>query len=362
MTAVTDCSVPRTPDDLDADWLTCALSEHHPGIEATAIEILDVHEVTNTHVRVRATFTGPSSVRTDLFVKMPPLDPARRDAIAQTDMGRRESRFYADLAPTVQLRVPACYATVFDADTNDFVIVLEDIVAGGCTISDGTVGVTPDSAAVALEELAHLHARFDDPAIRDAEVPWVPRARHTSKYGERLLELALHEHRDRLHDDFADLARLYIDRGDELQALWHSGPNTVIHGDPHLGNLFDDRGRTGFLDWGIINVSSPMRDVSYFLTMAMGIEDRRSHEQRLLRHYLEVRNSIAASPISFDDAWRMHREQAAYCVPACCQIVVFPDDITEKRRVFSQAFLARAEAAIADLDALAAVRAAGISP
>ena len=155
--------------------------------------------------------------------------------------------------------------------------------------------------------------------------------------------------------------QLYIDRGDELQALWHSGPNTVIHGDPHLGNLFDDHGRTGFLDWGIINVSSPMRDAGYFITMAMDIDDRRAHEERLLRHYLEVHNAIAATPIEFADAWRMHREQAAYTVPACCQIVVFPENITEKRRVFSSAFLARAEAAIADLDALGAVRAAGIT-
>ena len=330
------------------------------GVEVTAVDVRDVHEVTNTHVRVHADYDGRSSVPSDLFVKMPPLEPARREAIAQTDMGRREERFYATLAPSVRLRVPACYATAFDPSTGDFVIVLEDIVAGGCTISDGTVGVAPDSAAVALEELAHLHARFDDPGVRDAEVPWVPRARHASKYGERLLAIALADHRDRLHDDFAELAQLYIERGDELQALWHSGPSTVIHGDPHLGNLFDDHGRTGFLDWGIVNVSSPMRDASYFLTMAMGIDDRRAHEETLLRHYLEVHNAIAATPISFDDAWRMHREQAAYCVPACCQIVVFPVNITEKRRVFSQAFLARAEAAIADLDALAAVRAAGI--
>jgi aminoglycoside phosphotransferase (APT) family kinase protein len=310
---------------------------------------------------VRATYASSSPVPTDLFVKMPPLDPARREAIAQTDMGRREERFYATLAPSVRLRVPACYASAFDPETCDFVIVLEDIVAGGCTISDGTVGVAPESAAVALEELAHLHARFDDPAVRDAEVAWVPRARHASKYGERLLQIALDEHRDRLPDDFAELAQLYIDHGDELQALWHSGPNTVIHGDPHLGNLFDDHGRTGFLDWGIVNVSSPMRDASYFINMAMGIEDRRAHEEELLRHYLEVHNAIAATPISFDDAWRMHREQAAYCVPACCQIVVFPENITEKRRVFSQAFLARAEAAISDLDALGAVGGAGIS-
>src|SRR5262245_39387533 len=260
-------AVPMSPEDLTVAWLRDALLHH--GAEVVAVEVKEVHEVTNTHVRVHAKYEGASPVPADLFVKMPPLDPARREAIAQTDMGRRESSFYAHLAPSVRLRVPACYATSFDAATRDFVIVLEDIVAGGCTISDGTVGVAPDSAAVALEELAHLHARFDDVVVRDAQVPWIPRATHASKYGERLLAIALAEHRDRLQNDFAELAHLYIDRGDELQALWHSGPNTVIHGDPHLGNLFDDHGRTGFLDWGIINVSSPMRDASYFITMAM---------------------------------------------------------------------------------------------
>jgi hypothetical protein len=351
-------SIPSSPQDITAAWLGDALHAHD--VDVVGVEVTEVHEVTNTHVKVRATYASSAPVPTDLFVKMPPLDPARREAIAQTDMGRREERFYASLASSLRMRVPTCFASAFDPATCDFVIVLEDIVAGGCTISDGTVGVAPSSAAVALEELAHLHARFDDPAVREAEVPWVPRAKHASKYGERLLQIALDEHRDRLRDDFADLAELYIDRGDELQALWHSGPNTVIHGDPHLGNLFDDHGRTGFLDWGIVNVSSPMRDASYFINMAMGIEDRRAHEEELLRHYLDVHNSIAATPISFDDAWRMHREQAAYCVPACCQIVVFPENITEKRRVFSQAFLARAEAAISDLDALGAIRAAGI--
>ena len=72
----------------------------------------------------------------------------------------------------------------------------------------------------------------------------------------------------------------------------------MIHGDPHIGNLFDDDGRTGFLDWGIINVGAPMRDVSYFLTMAMSIDDRRVHERDLLRHYLDVRRRGGRPPSS----------------------------------------------------------------
>ncbi len=44
-----------------------------------------------------------------------------------------------------------------------------------------------------------------------------------------------------------------------------------------------------------------------------------------------------------------------YTVPACCQIVTFPVDAIESRRVFAAAFLSRAEAALADLEARKAV-------
>ncbi len=43
---------------------------------------------------------------TTLFVKLLPLDPARRDAVAATGMGPREARFYRELAPTLAMRVP----------------------------------------------------------------------------------------------------------------------------------------------------------------------------------------------------------------------------------------------------------------
>ena len=54
-----------------------------------------------------------------------------------------------------------------------------------------------------------------------------------------------------------------------------------------------------------------------------------------------------------------HRVHAAYCVPASCQVVTFPANMSERRRIFSDAFLARAEAAISDLDARGALREVG---
>ncbi len=51
-------------------------------------------------------------------------------------------------------------------------------------------------------------------------------------------------------------------------------------------------------------------------------------------------------------------ESAKLCgvEPRGYQMVMFPDDATQRRRIFADAFLARAEAAVEDLEARAALR------
>jgi hypothetical protein len=352
--------VPATPDAIDAAWLGEALSPRHPGVRVAAVSVVERSEATNHHARLRIRYDEAAGAPERMFCKLLPLDPARREAIARTGMGRREALFYERLAPTVALRVPAVYVARHDDRDGRFVLLIEDLAATGCTVSDGPTGVTPDSAAGALGDLAGLHLRFEDPARREAEAGWVPEPLHDPSYAATMLRHGLDRHRDRLGSEFAEIAELYIGRADALHALWQEGARTVIHGDPHIGNLFDDHGRTGFLDWGIVSTGTPLRDVSYFLCMALTIDDRRRHERDLIRHYLDARAARGGPAIAFDEAWRAHRIHAAYTVVASCQIVTFPERQSERRRVFADAFLARAEAAVADLEATAALREAGI--
>ena len=351
---------PTRPEELDAASLTAALSARHPGVRVSDVELLELDELTNTHARLRLTYDEAAGAPDTMFCKLPPLETARRATIAATGMGPREAQFYATLASQVTLRTPIVHAAFTDEADGDFLLLLEDLGTTGCLVSDGTVGVTPDAAAVALEELADLHVRYEDPARRAAEAGWVTPATSGSDYGAVMLRYGLDNHRDRLNDAFAEVAELYIKQRVALHDVWTEGPQTVIHGDPHLGNVFDDHGRTGFLDWGIIRVSTPMRDVCYFIQMAMDVDDRRVHERDLLRHYLGARRAAGGSEISEDAAWLRHRLHAAYTVPASCLVVLFPADMTERRRVFSNAFLARALAAVEDLDARGALRLVGI--
>ncbi len=362
-------SVPARADLISPRWLTGALQGRHPGIQVETVEVVGRREVTNAHARLAVTYAGMTGAAAvtpaprgspapqppaTMFCKMAPTDPGRREAIIGTGMGRREALFYRSLATSVTLRVPEVHLARVGED-GQFVLLLEDIDASGCLVSDGTWSIDVDAAATALADLAGMHRHFADPAVRARQAPWVEPSRPSTTYASTTLCYGLDHHRDRLSAPFAALAELYVERKQWMHDLWQAGPRTIIHGDTHIGNLFVDGGRVGFLDWGMISVTTPLRDASYFINMALSVEDRRAHERDLLRHYLEAWN-CGGDPIDFDQAWQAHRLHTAYCVPACCQIVTFPPDATPARQVFAAAFLARAEAAIQDLDPLGAIR------
>jgi aminoglycoside/choline kinase family phosphotransferase len=354
-------AIPPSAEAIDAAWLEAALRERHPDVRVASVELTARAEVTNGHAWLRVVHAAPAGVPDSLFCKLLPADPARRAAIAATGMGLREARFYAELAPRLALRMPRAFVARHDERDGAFVLVLEDLSAAGCTVSTGPESVEPDAAARALEDLAALHVRFEDPARRRSEAAFVKPPDPPSDYGSTRLAWALAHRRDTFGDAFAEAARLYVDHQATLHALWAAGPPTVIHGDAHIGNLFFDRGRVGFLDWGMLVESTPLRDVAYFLQMSLSVADRRAHERRLLAHYLEARRALGGTPFDPEDAFRTYRIQAAYLAPAACQVVTLPEDVTPERRRFAAAFQARAEAAIEELEACRAVReAAGL--
>ena len=324
-------------------WLNDALAERHPGVRVAGVEIVRVDELTNTHVRLRVSYDEPAGAPERMFAKLPPLDPARRESLAASNMGPEESRFYAELAPVVTMRVPAMYAARYDDRDRSFVQLLEDLDATGCTVPDGRHGVTPDAAAGALEDLADLHLQFEDPAERsNGAAAWVPDAARGSRYGATLLQYGLDHHRDRLSADFAAISELYIDHEDVLavalarrtrdrdprrsasrEPLRRPRPHRLPRLGTHQGEHADARRE-----------------------LLPDLRARHRRPPRARTRPASATTSRFATPVvptrsRIDEAWRSHRLLAAYLVPACCQVVTFPADMSEQRRVFSEAFFSR---------------------
>jgi aminoglycoside phosphotransferase (APT) family kinase protein len=344
-------TLPVHVSDLTPAWLSEVLD-----LDVVDVTVLDHASATNQRLRLGLSYAPAVEGPASLFVKLASEDAAHREMIGASSMGEREARFYVDVAPAVDLRVPGAYYAS-SADDGSFALLLEDLAAGGCAFSDGSWGVTADAAATALEELARFHASFEDPAVRAAVAPWLatPQPQH-GDFVAQLMRTVLDENADVVTPAYIAAGELYIEHHARLTELWDTGPQTYIHGDTHIGNVFLDRGRVGFLDWGLSRVSTHLRDVSYFLTMTVDPEERRRSERDLLRLYLDALRTAGGADIAFDEAWAAHRVQAGYTVVAT--FLAFMPSYAGDGQALGIALRRHSELALDDLEAVDAIRAA----
>jgi aminoglycoside phosphotransferase (APT) family kinase protein len=130
--------------------------------------------------------------------------------------------------------------------------------------------------------------------------------------GGGFIALALEQFGDEMGPTFRRMCQLFIDHTPEIMGqVLDEGTHTLIHGDPHLGNLFIDGGRVGFLDWAMVDRRTGMRDVGYVLGNSIPTEVRRAHEVDWIAHYL---TTLAAFGVKLDEdtAWEQYRLFAAW--------------------------------------------------
>jgi hypothetical protein len=345
------------PLPVDADGLTRGFLSDALGTEVIEVELLDHAFATNQRARIGLRYATPAAGPSSLFVKLAPIDPAHREMIGATGMGEREAQFYAEVAPTANVLVPACSFAASEDDR--FVLLLEDLSVRGCRFaSNGEWGITADSAAGALEDLARFHARFEDRSERARVAPWLATERPRSSGATAgLMRRVLDENAGKLSEHYSTIGELYAEHHAWFDEIWHAGPQTYIHGDTHIGNVFLDGTRVGFLDWGLSRVSTHLRDVSYFLTMSVDVEERRAHGRELLQGYLDALRAQGGVDITFDDAWTAHRLHASYTVVATF-LAYMPSYAASDGVALGDALLARSDAALDDLEVVDAVQSA----
>ena len=347
-------TLPGDPSELTPAWLSEAL-----GTEVTGVELLDHAFATNQRARIGLTYATPGAGPASLFAKLAPLDPGHREMIGAMGMAEREAQFYVDVAPaaSAEVRVPRSYYAA-TAEDDTFVILLEDLSVRGCRFSNGEWGVSADAAAGALEDLARFHGRFTDPAERARVAPWLEAPRpQMSEATAQLMRYVLDEHRDELSPAYTAVGELYVEHHAAMDTLWNAGHPTYVHGDPHIGNVYLDADQVGFLDWGLSRVATPLRDVSYFLTMSVDPDDRRRTERDLWPLYLDALRAAGGPDIGFDEAWAAHRVQASYTVVATF-LAFMPSYQTADGRTLGKALRSRAEQALDDLDVVDALQTA----
>jgi aminoglycoside phosphotransferase (APT) family kinase protein len=307
-------TIPLEVDDATPVWLSDAL-----GRDVVDVEILDAHSGTTGRARLGLRYGDGNEGPPSVFLKLAPFDERQRSFVDMVGLGTAEARFYRDVATDVPVRVPTVHCARLD-DGGRYVMLLEDLEATGCRFPSPSDDDLVDTMTAIVDGLARLHVQYwGDARLEDGgDLAWVRDGyRVAFGSGAQFVEKALGAFGDQMSQDFRRLAEITIERPAEVAGLLASGPPTLIHGDPHLGNLFVDPGRSGrdrvagFFDWGMVWRATGMRDVAYVLGNSVPTEVRREHERDWVQQYVDL---LAAHEIalSFDDAWRQYRLLVIY--------------------------------------------------
>jgi aminoglycoside phosphotransferase (APT) family kinase protein len=318
--------LPRSLDDLDARFVAEAL-----GAPVARIERLDRQHGTTSRARIalHPSRDAPSPPRipprrsedlripATVFAKL----PARRFVEAwfgsMLALGGNEVRFYREVAPEVPVPVPHAHFAASSSDGARFVLLLEDLV--GCRFRTIADGCDLREARAVLSELARLHARFWESEQLDGRLAWLPRrgAEPSEPVARWICRLAfaraLRRHGEAVSERIARAAPRILALRDVLERAWAAPPRTLIHGDPHLGNLYFRRdGRVGFVDWQVGRCGQGMRDVTHFLVSSLPVVLRRAHQDELLAHYVACLADAGIGGFGIREARQQFRLHACY--------------------------------------------------
>ncbi len=226
-----------------------------------------------------------------------------------------EVRFYQELAHDLPICTPSMLHADVDPTTGDFVLILSDLAPA--EQGDQLAGCTPDEAALALEQLAELHAPlWGNPRLESYD--WLHRSGEEAyQTGENLLPVLFggfgDRYASRVDDDHLAMGeRLVPLIGRYLRE--QARPWTVQHGDYRVDNMLFASPQGGapltVVDWQTVTHGPGLVDASYLLGSSLTVDDRRACETDLLRDYRSALGARGVQGLSWDECWEQYRRYA----------------------------------------------------
>jgi hypothetical protein len=272
----------RRPEELTGAWLGSVLGAPVRDFALTRIGTGQMSE----SYRVALDWDGePATV----VLKVAASDPTSRATGVGLGAYEREIRFYREIAPRLAgAALARCHAAVFDAAEGWFTLLLED--AGPAVQGDQIRGCTVDEARLAIAELARLHA----PLLGDAELGARPWLNQESPLNQALLAQLwpgfLERYAERLTPEHRAVCERFLQSVDSWTAE-RRAPLGLVHGDYRLDNLLFGVAGSPLpfcvVDWQTVGWGPAMSDAAYMLGSGLTVEDRRAHEDELLRVYFD---------------------------------------------------------------------------
>ena len=291
--------IPSSIDSVTPEWLTGVLRDAGSLPRESRVQGRRVTQIGQGAGLMGEIFRVELDVEGDrgampptVVVKLPATHEGSRAQGVALGMYEAEVRFYAELAPRTPSGLPVIYHSDIVPGTADFVIVMEDL----CHLAmvDQVAGMTVGQAGAAVRVLADLHAAWWD-KVKTPDLEWIPsmvadRIRMVDGLLAQVWPGVAAEFGDVLPPGGLELGEAFSHSYFALQQRFVTRPWTLAHQDYRVENLlFGDPAadEVVVIDWQGIGRGPGAYDVAYLLGGSLSVEDRRAHEDRLVRQYHE---------------------------------------------------------------------------
>jgi len=360
-------AIPQTPEEIDARWLTETLRAGGHVAPDTAVAAVDAERIAEgagfvgllARLRLEYARDDPGAPKT-LIAKLPSAEPGSRALATMFGLYEREVRFYAELAPHIELRTAACYHSAMDVAAGEYLLLLEDLDATGLA-GDQLRGCVLSEARLAVSELARFHAAWWESPRLDA-IDWLQRGSDVFREPLRLMYPALLPRFMELYGERLPAPIAAAMPGLDSYALavidaMDASPTTLTHGDYRLDNLFFGRQgapyRLAAVDWQSVNRGAAAFELPYFIVTNLTAEQRRAMEMDLLGLYVETLREGGVSGIEEDQFLTDYRRALLFMLAGGVITGTTLQATNERGVALFEAIFDRFLTAVTDLDALA---------
>ncbi|MFV8817937.1 phosphotransferase [Haliea sp. E17] len=293
--------IPETLQEaIDPAWLGEALASVSGNSPVIEVQLAEVVKAMAAKVRIGVRFANDPETVLHYCVKG--FLDTDQDRQSTGEVTTRESNFYTRIAPHLSMRVPACPSVVTD-DSGQAIMIMEDVIATGGSFCDTHSPFTVEQARETLEQIALLHASSH---LLESN-PWIPRGLDWMAESKHFPQSWIHQ---QMHDGRGKgLPESTLDGGNLLAGLRvladqsREGPQTLLHGDTHIANVYRTADGPGFADWQLIKSANWAIDVAYHINCVLPVALAEQYERELVDYYRDALDRHGGQSVDRETAW-----------------------------------------------------------